>query len=697
MKTFMTTRCRRVSPQVVSIAWVLAILMLVFPLMATAETSDQETVMAFILDHNTYTVNGELIVMDVSPTVIENRTLLPIKYAATPLGADVSWDGETKKVTVVLGETKVELWIGQNNAMVNGISVPIDAENANVKPLIVNGRTMLPLRFVSETLGCDVEWDAATRKATVTKPASSGESGIIKPGLPPISKVVESPILQPDIKLPDIKLDTKPDLSTQLTLLKSIDISMLKENWGIDVLGKPYKVTMNESDIPVVMRIGRGYDVFGKYASVDSLKQPVLDTTKLIQDQRMERIRYDEANSTQTVSESIRSYSNSISTSIGASGSYFGFGGSVKSNFDTTRTQELNNYFSTYSHIVKKYGVYVTGATDLKQYLTADAKMLLNDNNTPANTVFANFGHFVLVDTITGGRVDYSVTASSEASTSFENFKIAAKADFNAVVFSVGGSGSYQNVKNKSQYDSNKKEEFHSYGGGFTLNVSQFTTDPNILTKWEATLEEHGTLVDFGTTTAKALVPIWELCSDPARAAYLKAEFEKQNLAQGNQWPLQKYVIDIKFVADDNEWTARSKCPPEYQLVNVDLNAGAGGKYIYLTYKLGENINEAYTDFFMEYRTSSAPSATNTVNHNSNYVDYTRIGMDLNWGSGGDFIYLWTTKANTMPPITDMAVALNKPDSVKPDWSSVYWQNTQSPADVNKSVEGKFIYIKYDR
>ncbi|HCF51280.1 MAG TPA: hypothetical protein DER60_13425, partial [Syntrophomonas sp.] len=114
-------------------------------------------------------------------------------------------------------------------------------------------------------------------------------------------------------------------------------------------------------------------------------------------------------------------------------------------------------------------------------------------------------------------------------------------------------------------------------------------------------------------------------------------------------------------------------------------------------YKLGENIDEAYTDFFMEYRGSSAGSETNSMNHNSNYVDYTRNSMDLNWGSGGKFIYLWTSKANTLPPITDITVVFDNPDNVNPDWPSVYWQNTQSPADVNKSVGGKFIYIKYIR
>lgn len=680
MVTVTNTNRQKISSRVLAISWVLAILIVFFPLIAIAgETSNnQETVMVFILDNNTYTVNGELIVMDVSPSIIESRTMLPIRYAATPLGADVYWDDEAKKVTVSLGETNMELWIGQSKALVNGNTVSIDPDNANVKPLIINDRTMLPLRFVAETLGCDVQWDGVAQKVTITKAGSSGET-IIKPLLPKIP-----------VKTPSVTTKT----SVQLF---SMDISKLKDIWGIEQVGKANKITMSEADIPVVMRVGRGYDVFGKYASVDSLKQPVLDTEKLILNQKMERIRFDQGENSQITSESIRSYSNSISTKISASGSYFGFGGSVKANFDSVRTQQLNNYFSTFSYVVKKYGVYVNGTANLKDYLTADAQKMLNDSSIPASTVFANFGQYVLVDTVTGGRVDYSITASSKASTSFENFKTAAKADYNAVIFSAGGSGQYQNVKNKSEYDSDKEQTLHSYGGDFALNINQFTTDPQALAKWESTLEDKGTLVDFGNTTARALVPIWELCSDPARAASLKTEFEKLNLAQGNQWPMQKYVTDIVFVADKNEWNARSKCPPGYQLINADLNAGAGGNFIYLCYKLGDNINEAYTDFFMEYRASSAQSETIPMNHNSNYVDYTRIGTDLNWGSGGDFIYLWTTKANTLPPITDVSVAFDNPNNVNPDWPSVYWQNTQSPADVNKSVKGKFIYIKYAR
>lgn len=80
---------------------------------STAEMKkDADVVMVFVIGSSSYTVNGELMVMDVSPTIIEGRTLLPIRFAATPLGAEVGWNEADRKVTVALGATEIELWIG---------------------------------------------------------------------------------------------------------------------------------------------------------------------------------------------------------------------------------------------------------------------------------------------------------------------------------------------------------------------------------------------------------------------------------------------------------------------------------------------------------------------------------------------------------------------------------------------------------
>jgi hypothetical protein len=114
------------------------------------------------------TVNGDRVAIDVAPQIVEGRTLLPIKWVAEPLGATVSWDAGDRRVTVSLGSTTIELWIGKSQARVNGKPVAIDPQNTKVVPLIVSGRTMLPVRFVSEQLGADVGWDGSTRTVTVT-------------------------------------------------------------------------------------------------------------------------------------------------------------------------------------------------------------------------------------------------------------------------------------------------------------------------------------------------------------------------------------------------------------------------------------------------------------------------------------------------------------------------------------------------
>jgi len=108
--------------------------------------------------------------IDVPPTIIEGRTLLPIRYVVEPLGAKIFWDDVERRVTIEFKDITIDLWIGKSIAKVNGKDRAIDPSNPKVAPLIISGRTMLPVRFVAENLGCDVGWDSDTRKVTITYP-----------------------------------------------------------------------------------------------------------------------------------------------------------------------------------------------------------------------------------------------------------------------------------------------------------------------------------------------------------------------------------------------------------------------------------------------------------------------------------------------------------------------------------------------
>jgi len=127
-----------------------------------------QTIIILRIGQTSFTVNGDTETLDSPPIIKNNRTLLPIRAIIEALGGAVSWDPNERKVTVTLGSTTIELWIGKSTAKVNGVNTPIDSMNSKVVPEIINSRTMLPLRFVTENLGCDVQWDGATKTITIT-------------------------------------------------------------------------------------------------------------------------------------------------------------------------------------------------------------------------------------------------------------------------------------------------------------------------------------------------------------------------------------------------------------------------------------------------------------------------------------------------------------------------------------------------
>lgn len=139
---------------------------------ASATTADAGTIIKLTVGKSSYYVDNQLKTMDTEPIIENSRTLLPIRYVAEAVGAKVTWNNSARKVTITLKGTTIELWIGKNYALVNGEYKFIDSTNTAVVPIIIEpGRTMLPLRFVSENLGAKVDWNSSTREVTVTYPA----------------------------------------------------------------------------------------------------------------------------------------------------------------------------------------------------------------------------------------------------------------------------------------------------------------------------------------------------------------------------------------------------------------------------------------------------------------------------------------------------------------------------------------------
>jgi hypothetical protein len=109
-------------------------------------------------------VNGKQPEFDVAPFVKDGRTLVPFRAIAASLKAEVSYDSATRTVTVVRGDVTVSLTLGSDTAYVNGAAVKLDVAAESVE-----GRTVIPLRFLSEAFGAEVEFDAETQSVIITE------------------------------------------------------------------------------------------------------------------------------------------------------------------------------------------------------------------------------------------------------------------------------------------------------------------------------------------------------------------------------------------------------------------------------------------------------------------------------------------------------------------------------------------------
>ncbi len=116
------------------------------------------------IDKTDAKVFGEKKSNDVAPIIKNERTMLPARFVAESLGAKVEWNEEAKTVTITKDKTVIVITIGSDKATVNGKEVALDSP-----AFIENNRTYTPIRFISENLGAEVEWDEETRKVTITK------------------------------------------------------------------------------------------------------------------------------------------------------------------------------------------------------------------------------------------------------------------------------------------------------------------------------------------------------------------------------------------------------------------------------------------------------------------------------------------------------------------------------------------------
>lgn len=114
-------------------------------------------------DNIAITINGTELEMLYGPVIEDNRTLVPLRDVLEAMGAEVNWNNEAKTVTSSLGDKTVQLAIGSEFMSANDEQIALD-----VPARIIDTKTYVPLRAISEGLGAEVNWDAESKTISIT-------------------------------------------------------------------------------------------------------------------------------------------------------------------------------------------------------------------------------------------------------------------------------------------------------------------------------------------------------------------------------------------------------------------------------------------------------------------------------------------------------------------------------------------------
>lgn len=116
-------------------------------------------------------LDGKQLQFDVPPQTIEWRTMVPMRVIFEELGAEVYWEDSTQTITAYKGSTTIVMQIGNKMLTKDGQQIEMD-----VPPLEIDGRTLVPVRAISESLGCNVSWIEDTQTVQITSGSAPGNA-----------------------------------------------------------------------------------------------------------------------------------------------------------------------------------------------------------------------------------------------------------------------------------------------------------------------------------------------------------------------------------------------------------------------------------------------------------------------------------------------------------------------------------------
>lgn len=219
------------------------VLLLLFTTGCSTQEID-ETEIILTINNPVMSVNGMERSIDnegTAPVIINERTLLPVRAVVEAMGGTVEWNADTQTVTLNRNSDTINLIIGSQTAYLNDNTEVIDAA-----PIILNDRTMLPIRFIAENFGFTVGWNNENQTVTIREQkAEDSQSEVLTPNTTTESQ-------SPETMIPEENTMTVTINGTAFT-------AVLSDNSSAEAFRK----LLNEKDITIEMRDYANFEKVG--------------------------------------------------------------------------------------------------------------------------------------------------------------------------------------------------------------------------------------------------------------------------------------------------------------------------------------------------------------------------------------------------------------------------------------------------
>jgi len=466
-----------------------------------------------------------------------------------------------------------------------------------------------------------------------------------------------------------------------------------RKNQAIKLL----RMEMNVSDnvLPGVEAIGAAYNPFLEYASADSITVQIFDWSKAGTKQVSFNSKYtiptpvdaqqaDTSYYTNSSGSSIDKFQSNLANTGSISGGYNFFSGSLSVEYSAQSLAQSKNEFTRTQQTISLWSLRLAVTTDLRQYLRDDFLTYLDNmplTNAAAEEFFNTYGSHILTGIVMGGRAVLASATNKQTVDRSYSIDVVAQASYKGLIGQLNAEDKlkYQQSMNNFSYFS--EINHHAVGGDGVKALSAFEGKEGF-DSWKASVGESPDFINF--VSANPITGIWRLCKTQEQSLFLKGYYDKvwAPTQSVNQQRYPDYVNDIKVIT-----TTQSDIQPStgYTKISYDLNAGAGGDFIYLCYhnesyrSVGYNKN-CITDIKIIYDNEPTPPG------------YTKLPQDLNKGANGRFVYLCFRSApyDNISAIKDISVIGGDNPDIFPPYGF-----EKVPGDLNAGAGGQCVYVCY--